>query len=262
MRKWFFAGLILTVLLGAASCSSTSPEEQLIQKLQNTDKQTVFNKAEVLYEKGKYTEARKLFSFLYDTFPNDPLGHKAALRVADTYYQHKDVANLTEARLRYRDFANRFPNDPDRDYALLMLGNTYTKRKLSPDRDLAQTREALKAYQQLLTLYPHSKYAPEARQKLAKVKQILAQHEWRVAEFYARNKVWIATIWRLQYLKQHYPNYPDMAKVDQMLASAKKSRAELRKRDRERYEAYLKKHGKKQEKKKKEKKADAPSSAH
>ncbi|NOZ77907.1 MAG: outer membrane protein assembly factor BamD [Acidobacteria bacterium] len=250
MRRWFFAGVILTLLLGAAGCSSTSPEDQLISKLQNTDKQTVFNKAEALYQKGKYTEARKLFSFLYDTFPNDPLGHKAALRVADTYYQHKDVGNLTEARLRYRDFANRFPNDPDRDYALLMLGNTYTKRMLSPDRDLAQTRDALKAYQQLLNLYPHSKYASEARQKVAEVKKVLAQHEWRVAVFYARNKVWLATIWRLQYLKEHYPQYPQMKQVDQLLTEAKKARAELRKRDRERYEEYLKKHKKKNRKEK------------
>ena len=259
MRRWFSAGVILALLLGAAGCSSTSPEEQLIQKLQNTDKQTVFTKAEVLYEKGKYNEARKLFSFLYDTFPNDPIGHKAALRVADTYYQHKDVTNLTEARLRYRDFANRFPNDPDRDYALLMLGNTYTKRKLSPDRDLAQTREALKAYQQLLNLYPNSKYAPEARKKMAEVNKILAQHEWRVAEFYARNKVWLATIWRLGYLKEHYPKYPHMDQVDQMLAKAKKARAEVRKRDRERYEEYLKKHKKTPPKKKV---SDVPSTAH
>ena len=43
------------------------------------DKETIYSRAEALYEKGEYREARPLFSFVYDTFPNDPLGHKAAL---------------------------------------------------------------------------------------------------------------------------------------------------------------------------------------
>ena len=147
-------------------------------------RRSIFEHAEELYGKKKYREARKYFSFVYDTFPNDPLGHKAALRVADTYAAKSDPTNLTEARLRYRDFANRYPNDPDRDYALLMVGNTYSDKKIRPDRDLTNLHESYNAYQQLVTLYPNSRYAPEAQERIARLRETLAEHEYLVAHFY------------------------------------------------------------------------------
>ena len=113
----FLVPVVLVLVLGAAGCSSAKKEESLLDELANLDKGTLFNRAEELYSKGDYKEARELFSFVYDSFPNDPLGHKAALRVADTYAVKNDVTSLTEERLRYRDFVNRYPNDPDRDYA-------------------------------------------------------------------------------------------------------------------------------------------------
>jgi len=204
----------LTVVLSAVSCSSKAgKDEQLLEELSNLDKATIYDRAETLYEKEKYTEARKLFAFVYDSFPNDPLGHKAALRVADTYAAKHDVTNLTEARLRYRDFANRYPNDPDRDYALLMVGHTFSARKLKPDRDLSPIHEALGAYRQLVNLYPNSEYAPEAEERMGGLEELLAEHEWLVSEFYFRNKRWVGSKWRLEYIVE---NYPDYSKIDQV----------------------------------------------
>jgi len=223
-------------------CKSSNPEDQLLQQLSATDKQSIYQQAEELYGNEKYKDARKLFSFLYDTFPNDPLGHKAALRVADTYIQYRDTTNLTEARLRYRDFANRYPNDPDRDYALLMLGRTYTAKRLRFDRDLTNAQEAVKAFQQLVNLYPESKHLEEARASLKEVREILAEHEHYVARNYAKIRRWEAVIWRLEYLKDNYPDYSRMAEVDQLLGSAKKTR--------ERLIAEAKKRREKKEKKK------------
>jgi outer membrane protein assembly factor BamD len=197
----------------ATACSSTKKQDQLLEELANLDKETIFERAEEMYADKKYEDARRLFSFVYDTFPNDPLGHKAALRAADTYSVRRNSVDLTEARLRYRDFANRYPNDPDRDYALLMVGHTYTAKKLKPDRDLSSLQEALNAYQQLITLYPNSRYAPEAEERVAELREVLAEHEWLVASFYARNKRWQGALWRLEYLQEYYPDYSQIDRV-------------------------------------------------
>ena len=210
----FCAILVIGITLLTIGCASTRDEDQILAELANQDKEAIFQTAEDLYEKKNFEEARKYFSFVYDTFPNDPLGHKAALRVADTYSMKKDTTSLTEARLRYRDFASRYPNDPDRDYALLMVGHTYTARKLKPDRDLSSLLEAVNAYQQLLTLYPNSGHAEEAEARLAEVRAVLAEHEWIVASFYARNKRWLGAKWRLEYLKENYPEYENMDRVN------------------------------------------------
>lgn len=216
IRRPVVAALVLLAL--SQGCATSKREDRLLQELADLDKQTIFDRAESLYAEEKYTDARELFSFLYDTFPNDPLGHKAALRIADTYAVRKDSTSLTEARLRYRDFANRYPNDPDRDYSLFRLGQTHAGAKLRPERDLAHLQEALDAFQQLITLYPNSSHVEEGRAAMAQVLEALAEHEMLVAEFYERNRRWRGALWRLQYLKEKYPDYSRMNEVDTMIA--------------------------------------------
>jgi outer membrane protein assembly factor BamD len=211
---------LLIGCLGILGCSHGYNEDRLLEELADQDKEAIFARGEELYELEEYEDARRYFSFVYDTFPNDPLGHKAALRVADTYAKKTDVVNLTEARLRYKDFVNRYPNDPDRDYALLMLGNTYTARNPRPDRDLDTVHEALDAYRQLVNLYSDSTHMDEAQQQIAKLRGILAEHELQVASFYARNKRWSGAVSRLEYLKENYPEYDKMEQVDLLLSEA------------------------------------------
>lgn len=218
--KRSIAFLLLLPVLFAISCSSkSSKDEALLEELSNLDKTTIYERAEGLFEEKEYQEARQLFSFVYDSFPNDPLGHKAALRVADTYAAKNDVTSLTEARLRYRDFANRYPNDPDRDYALFMVGQTFSARKLRPDRDLSPIHEARDAYQQLFNLYPNSQYAPEARARMGGLEKLLAEHEWHVATYYFRNKQLIGAKWRLEYLQENFPDYVKMAEVNERISA-------------------------------------------
>jgi outer membrane protein assembly factor BamD len=219
-RKWISLTLLPVALL-AAGCKSSKKQSDLLDTLANLDKETIYQQAEDLYSEKEYQKARELFSFVYDTFPNDPLGHKAALRVADTYAVKTDVTSLTEARLRYRDFANRYPNDPDRDYALLMVGQTYSARKLRPDRDLSDIQEALAAYQQLINLYPNSQYLSEAEERVHGLRELLAEHDWLVAEFYRKNKYYLGALWRLEYIEENYPNYSQIALVNEQIGELK-----------------------------------------
>lgn len=227
--------LLLTavILFGLPGCSSIVSDEKFVSELTNLDKVEIFDRGEKLYQEEEYTESRRYFSFVYDTFPNDPLGHKAALRIADTYAKQGDSMNMTEARLRYKDFTNRYPNDPDRDYALLMLGFTYVPRKLQGDRDLEPVRQARSTYQQLITLYPDSQYIGQAKEKLDEINSTLANHEWLVAQFYARNKRWHGTRARLEYLKDNFPEYESMDQVEALLVQANEN-IEAREREIER----------------------------
>lgn len=224
---------VLAVLATAPGCSSTRDDDQILQELANLDKETIYERAEALYQEGEHEQARRYFSFVYDTFPNDPLGHKAALRVADTYAVRKDVTSLTEARLRYRDFANRYPNDPDRDYALMMVGRTYSARTMRPDRDLSSIHEALNAYRQLINLYPDSEHATAAEEEIGELRELLAEHEWIVARFYERNKRWVGALWRLEYIQENYPDFSRMDEVEAMVETLEAEMAEQERRFRE-----------------------------
>ena len=195
-------------------------ESELLLELANMDKEAIYDRAEELFLEEEYSDARRYFSFIYDTFPNDPLGHKAALRVADTYAMKNDMTSLTEARLRFRDFANRYPNDPDRDYALLMLGQTYAGNKKRPDRDLSTLQESLDSYNQLIALYPDSSYVDLARERITELREILAEHEFQVATYYARNNRWRGVLGRMKYLDENYPEYSKSEEVQALMAEA------------------------------------------
>ena len=63
---------MISITLALSGCaSSKKSDEQILEELASQDKQTIFDTAEELYQQKKYSEARKYFSFVYDTFPTD-----------------------------------------------------------------------------------------------------------------------------------------------------------------------------------------------
>ena len=199
--------IVLLSLTALAACSSSSKgtDQAFFDQVSAMSKQQVFDKANALVADKKWDEARKYYSFLSDSFPNDPLGRQAALKVADTFFEEKGRDSLTEAQLRYKDFANRFPNDPQRPYALLMEGRCSFQQGRGPMRDLAPLHEAVTSFQQVVDMYPDSKYTAEARELLSTCKSDLAEHEYEVAKYYTNVRAWVGARQRLEYLLENYP---------------------------------------------------------
>jgi outer membrane protein assembly factor BamD len=193
----------LIVMVGA--CSTKKPEGQFLAQVASLSKEEIMAHGDALAAKKKWEDARKYYSFLADSFPNDPLGRQAALKVADTFYEERDTESLTEAQLRYKDFSNRFPNDPSRAYALLMLGKVSFAQRHGPMRDLTPVREAVGNLSQVVKLYPDSPYAKEAKDLLDQCLEDLADHEYLVATFYANVGAWLGAKQRLDYLFANYP---------------------------------------------------------
>ncbi len=203
MRRAF--ALAATLFL-AACAGNKNAEQGLLSDVGSMSKEQVMEHGDALAAKKKWDEARKYYSFLADSFPNDPLGRRAALKVADTFYVAGDIESLTEAQLRFRDFANRFPNDPNRAYALLMLGKVSYAQRKGPLRDLTPVREAAENLKQLVQLFHNSPYTEEGRELLAKCLEELAQHEFEIAQFYANIGAWQGAKQRLDYLLANYPD--------------------------------------------------------
>jgi outer membrane protein assembly factor BamD len=199
----------LAALLVLASCAGNKDAEQgFLAEVGSLSKEQIMERGDALSAKKKWDDARKYYSFLADSFPNDPVGRRAALKVADTFFVVGDVESLTEAQLRYRDFANRFPNDPNRAFALLMLGKVSYAQRKGPMRDLTPLREAADNLKQLVRLFPKSPYTAEGKELLDKCLEELAQHEFEIARFYANIGAWQGAKQRLDYL---FENYPDTA---------------------------------------------------
>jgi outer membrane protein assembly factor BamD len=225
MRNRIFV-IAISALLLAGACSSNKQREYVPvvdPELMNLSKEEIFERGEKLFEQGKYARARRYYSNVYETYPNDPLGRRSLLRVADTYFKQGDPVNLVEAQYKYRDFINRYPGSEFADYAMLQIAMVSHKQMEKPDRDQTRTREAVEKFREMLLAFPNSKYRPEAEKRLQEALDRLAKHEHIIAGFYQKRGNHDAAVRRLNWLLDQYPNYGDKDEVFYNLGSSLES---------------------------------------
>ena len=203
--RWALA-LAAVVLFSMVSCSGTKKPDKLTQELLAKSKEELFEKGKGLIEKKKYEQGRKYLTFVFETYPNDPLGRDALLMVADSYFKQGGTG-YTEARFRYRDYLNRYPGAPRRDYARYQFALTYDKEIEQPDRDQTATREAIDQYRALIREYPNSSFATAGKERVRVLTDYLAEHEFSVGYFYMRKGSPSAALVRFTELEQRYPEY-------------------------------------------------------
>ena len=204
--------MILVILLAAMAACSRGPRQirpRIDPELLNLTKEQIFQKAEEQFTNKKWSRARTYYSHVYENYPNDPLGRRSLLRIADAYFNQGDAVSLVEAQYKYRDFLNRFPGSENADYAMLQIAMVSYKQMEKPDRDQQKTREAVEKFNDMLRAFPRSPLRPEAEARLQDARDRLARHEHIVARFYMKRRSYPAAVQRLNYLIDTYPNYEE-----------------------------------------------------
>lgn len=214
--------MLLAVLFAAEGCRHSRPRSRIAANPEfvNLTREQIFERGEQQYARRRYARARTYYQNVYENYPNDPLGRRSLLRIADTYYMQGDPVNLVEAQYKYRDFINRYPGTENGDYAMLQIAMVSYKQMEKPDRDQLKTREAVEKFQDMIRAYPRSPLRPEAEKRLQDAFDHLARHEQLVAAFYMKRRSWDAAVRRLNYLIDAYPNYNDRAAVFYDLATS------------------------------------------
>lgn len=203
---------MLAILLVAGACSRGRQIYRPVDpELLQLSKEQLFAKGEEQYAKQKWQRARTYFSHLYETFPNDPLGRRSLLRIADTYFEQGDPINLVEAQYKYRDFINRYPTSESADYAMLRIAMCSFRQMERADRDQAKTREAVEKFDDMLRAHPKSALRAEAETGRQEALNRLARHEHIVARYYIKRGSNQSAVNRLNYLIDTYANYDDRA---------------------------------------------------
>ncbi len=217
MLKLNRIALIVALLLGTVACHHNRAQQQrpvrplADPELLKLSKEEVYQRGEDWFAKRRYQKSRTYFGFAFENYPNDPLGRRALLRVADSYYAQTDAVSLVEAQYKYRDFINRYPGSDKADYAMLQIAMVSYQQMERPDRDQQKTREALEKFNDMIRTYPKSPLRADADKKLSDVLSRLAKHEHIVARYYIKRKSFRSAEQRLNYLIQTYPNYDDRA---------------------------------------------------
>lgn len=164
---------------------------------------------------GNYSRSVKALESLDGRTAGSELGQQVQLDLAYAYYKNGDkVLALTtlDRFIRYN------PSSPALDYAYYLkgvinfIGDQGFLGRLSgqdlAERDQLSARESYKAFAQMVSAFPNSKYAPDARQRMAYIVNGLARNELKVADFYFQRGANQAAVNRAQEVIREFPNTP------------------------------------------------------
>jgi outer membrane protein assembly factor BamD len=166
-----------------------------------------------------YTAAIEHFRQLTIRFPFGRHAEQAQLDMAYAMFR----ANQSERALTTLDrFIRTYPTHPNVDYAWYLKGVVHYEqamgfmRRLFPDqvvdRDQQSARRAFSDFRELIQRHPESRYVADARQRMVFLRNVMADYEISVGEYYFRRGAYIAALNRARYTIENFPGAP--ANVD------------------------------------------------
>ena len=204
--------VIMAAFILAGCASSGSSNEELSESLSETELYQMANSA---MDDGRYTQAVKALRTLESRYPFGAFAEQAQLDIIYAYFESAEPEASQAAADR---FIRLHPQHPDVDYAYYMKGlasNTasigFLERYLPLDttrRDPGQARVSFNEFSELLSRFPDSKYAPDARQRMIALRNRLAEYEIHAANFYLKRKEYVAAINRGRYVVENMQQTP------------------------------------------------------
>lgn len=205
---------IVALAATVSACSMFGPRGATIDTMPVAQ---LYNKAHTSLKNADYAAATRDFQRLIARFPSGEYNEQAQLELA--YSQYKDN-QPDDALSTVNRFIKTYPANKHVDYAYYLRGLIDFNRsggviaRIS-DRTGGQSRrdqgynlQAFDDFAELSRRFPDSAYTADARQRMIYLRNLLAQSEINVAEFYLRNKAYIAAADRAQYVVEHYQQAP------------------------------------------------------
>lgn len=159
-----------------------------------------------------YEKAVKLLETLQSRYPYGRYAQQALMEIAYANYK----LNEPDAALSAADrFIKQFPNSANLDYIYYLKGlvnfndNAGFFSKLSrqdpAERDPQTLRESFDSFRELVTRFPDSRYAEDAKLRMQFLINTLSRADIRVASYYLRRGAYIAAINRANNVLKEYP---------------------------------------------------------
>lgn len=212
MRRLPFIALLLVALILSA-CKSTEP----FAAYKGANAKEIFDRAEANLGRRHYEAAVKDFEALDTLYPFGDYSQQGQLDIIYAYYKKGDVESALAATDRY---IRMYPRAANVDYAYYMKGlinmgpaDSWLEHwtKTSPSqRDLSNLDEAFQNFNLLIERFPNSAYAADARNRMVYIRNILAQRQLELAQYYLERKVYVAAANRASNVVLHYQGAPQV----------------------------------------------------
>jgi len=205
----FFLRYFLIIFL-IVSCSSNEelPDERLVEK-------ELYDQAQSRLKSASYSTAIISLESLESRFPFGRYAEQAQAELIYAYYMNSQFEASESAAQR---FINLHPRHSHTGYAYYMKGlaaftddaglfTRYFQSDLAK-REIIMAQKSFDELSDFISRYPSSKYVAHAKQRMIYLRNLLAEHEIYVADFYMKRGAYLAAIGRAKYVMEHLPNTP------------------------------------------------------
>ncbi|WP_040724769.1 outer membrane protein assembly factor BamD [Thiomicrorhabdus sp. Kp2] len=204
--------LLSLMLVSSLSLQGCSTLNGLIEK--PDDDKTVeefYTDATEAFQDQQWDTAIQNYEKLKAYFPYGRYAEQTHLELAYAYYRYDEPES---AIVELDEFIRLFPKHKQLAYA-------YYLKALSADsiirswldnyitdpatRDVKSAKRAYGYYSELLNQFPDSKYATAASKRLIILRNQMARHEVKVANFYYNKQAYLASANRAKYILENFP---------------------------------------------------------
>ena len=166
---------------------------------------------------------------LQQRYPFGTYAAQSQLELAYCYYKNEEPGSAVSAINR---FIKLYPNHQNMAYAYYLRGlaNFNSGRGLTErfaprdpsQRDPGAALSSFQDFSELIARFPDSKYVEDAQMRMRHLRNLLAQHEVNVANYYMRRGAFVAAANRARYVVENYQQTPSMPEALVLLAKSYK----------------------------------------
>ena len=205
----------MALTLALTTACSTTPDKNA-----TLSEKAYYEAAQKSLSYGNFDTASKHLEDLESHYPVGAYTEQAKLDLMYARYKHLDYLGAVSAAER---FIRLYPLNAQLDYAYYIraLANFEMDKDTflrfipinSAHRDLNNSRQAFDNFKELVTRFPNSAYAPDARQRMIFIRNQLAENELHAGRYYLKRKTYISALNRARWVVENYPETPQSAEA-------------------------------------------------
>ena len=199
IKKYLLILKIIPVVFLLSNCTSTKTSTEISQ-LSDIE---IYTKGLASLKKGNLTKATLEFDDVFLNYPFSSLSSKSEIMSAYSLYQNNEI---NKAITKLNSYIEMNPKGELTEYAHYLLAMCYYAQVSSEDRDTSTSIKSLNYFRLIITKYPNTDYAKDAKLKIHLLKNTLAKSELNIGKFYLRKGAPASSIKRFKSVLQNYQN--------------------------------------------------------
>jgi outer membrane protein assembly factor BamD len=206
---------LMTLMLLLSGCAGNDEESEIAA---DSGEQQIYDQAQRYLNSRNFDLAIRALQALESRYPFGRFAEQAQLELIYAHYGAYEPEAAVEAADR---FIRLHPQHPNVDYAYYMKGlatatsNQDVLSRFTPTdktlRDTSFAKEAFAEFSQLVSRYPDSPYAADAKSRMVYLRNLLARNEIHVANYYFRRGAYLAAANRGRYVVENFQRTPAVA---------------------------------------------------